>query len=346
MRAFKVGLVILLGVLLFANLGFGSRKLNPIIDSSVTGQDLTLFENAFSSAVVSLFSFSLQPPLPGREVVEIATETTTLKNPKFKDKLPLNIEHTMPPGARITFTVNQNLINQSWAALSFGGWKTSSLVFELIAYPSPGFSNLSFQQRANKSLVNFQILRGLTVNDAAVVIDHKRMPPDSAPLLSLEKELKKNGIPVYDTVHGLKDAAQKDIILYIAHNPKACFGDANHAGPVFNELANVDLHGKLLIFLVCGSSDPTWDRWFETKQDDLIYKRSAAAVISFDRVISSEAVKQFADKLFPQQPGVAIMRAITIALSKITATGNNPENNEFLHGIKIKTSLAWTTQYD
>ena len=346
MRAFKVGLVIVLGVLLFASLSFGSQKLNPIIDSSVTGQDLTLFENAFSSAVVSLFSFSLQPPLPGREVVEIATETTTLKNPKDPDTPPLNIEHMILPGARLTFTVNQNLINQSWAALSFGGWKTSSLVFELIAYPSSGFSNRSFQQRANKSLANFQILRGLTLKDIAVVIDHKRMPSDSAPLLSLEKESKKNGIPVYDAVQELKDAAQKDIIFYIAHNPKACFGDANHAGPVFNELANVDLHGKLLIFLVCGSSDPTWDRWFETKQDDLIYKRGAAAVISFDREIFSDAVKQFADELFGQQPETAIMRAITNALSKITATGNDYRSNDLMHAMEIKTGLAWTAQYD
>ena len=338
MRTCKVGLIIVLGILLVSSLGFGSCKLNPIIDDSVSGQDLTLLEETFSYAVESLFPLSSPTPLPGREVVEIATARPTLDN--------LNIEHAISPGVRITFTVNQNLIDQGWAAPSLGSWETSSLVFELIAYPASDFDNFSFQERAEKSLANFQILQGLTVEDSVVVIDHERLPENKAPIKSLEKILKNKHISVYNTVQELSDAAKKnEVIIYIAHDPKACFGDANHSGPVFNALANVDLHGKMLIFLVCGSSDQTWERWFEAKQEELIYKRGAAAVISFNRLIDAEVVQRFMDAL-TQQSEAAILSAMTDALSKIATTGNDFKSADFIHAIEITTGLAWTTQYD
>lgn len=329
--------VLMLQVVVIAMLSLailGKPVLFTIIDDSITQQQEELFSQLLAESVKCLLPLSETTPLPGNGIVAVATADGSFRL-LYDD---IDVKSIIPEGIRISFSSHQ--IFQEYVTPSIGGWRTSALVFELVAYDP-----LSFQHRVETALYrNLATLRDLTVGDIKVIVDHDRLQGDRARIgARIAQNLEARGVPYGTSLESLAECEQ-DVVIYIAHDPGECFGNQTRVGPVLSTLKNMDLQGKLLILFVCGSAKRGWDYWFEGQQDELL-ANGAVGIVSFDAAIHLGVVETIIDRLLQQPQSKSVLAALTSVLAEITVAGEDQESQEFLHRLEIKLMLHWETQF-
>lgn len=327
--------VLVLQVLVIAMLSLatlGKPVLFTIVDDSITPQQEELFNQLLAESVKCLLPLSETTPLPGNGIVAVATADGSFRL-LYDD---IDVKSIIPEGIRISFSFHEifHEIFQGRATPSIGGWRTSALVFESVAYDP-----LSFQHRVETALYrNLPTLRDLTVGDIMVIVDHDRLPGDRARIgARIVQNLEARGVPYGTSLESLAECEQ-DVIIYIAHDAGECFGNQTQVGPVLTILKNMDLQGKLLILFVCGSAEGGWDYWFEGQQDELL-ANGAVGIVSFDAAIHLGVVETIIDRLLQGPRSKSILAALTRVLAETTLAGEDQESNELLHRLEIKFKL-------
>lgn len=309
-------LVALLSVVLIAANGLGGPKSYVAIDDSVTQE-----REKVSEVIELLMAFFKDIPLPQGGFMCLVTATGEVNGVQLT---------LMPqPGIRISFTVPGNVAN-ALGLVSRGGWETSLLVFEAVAYGDVGLLT-----RLQEAVQNLKVMAGYPIADIGICVARNL-------LSDTQREVGDEIIQelgAVDSLDRIEELADKRALLFIAHDPRAFF-------PEFIEAireGRLDAKDRLFLFFLCGkTADPLGPEWveeFESIQDELIYTHQAAGIVYFTDYIHIEAVravlrsmlKEYDTPLLP-----ALLKALFEELQRIKGSVSEPLLMELFHRLRIE----------